>query len=173
MSFRFLLTRPLFRYLLPLALVLAPGSAWAQVPENLVCERISELTRTYLHKHISFHYVNDELRQRVTDNYVKRLDPSKTLYLSSEVRPLKEKVSRSLQQIWEGNCSSLQEIQADQIIKAKETLNRILAQHTGQSYETVSADGERDKYFTAEEAKAYGLVDEVFEHAPDTKKDAS
>ena len=64
-------------------------------------------------------------------------------------------------------------IQADQIIKAKETLNRILAQHTGQSYETVSADGERDKYFTAEEAKAYGLVDEVFEHAPDTKKDAS
>jgi len=64
-------------------------------------------------------------------------------------------------------------IQADQIIKAKETLNRILAQHTGQPYETVSADGERDKYFSAEEAKAYGLVDEVFEHTPDTKKDAS
>ncbi len=64
-------------------------------------------------------------------------------------------------------------IQADQIIKAKETLNRILAQHTGQPYETVAADGERDKYFSAEEAKAYGLVDEVFEHTPDTKKDAS
>ncbi len=64
-------------------------------------------------------------------------------------------------------------IQADQIIKAKETLNRILAQHTGQPYETVAADGERDKYFTSEEAKAYGLVDEVFEHTPDTKKDAS
>ena len=64
-------------------------------------------------------------------------------------------------------------IQADQIIKAKETLNRILAQHTGQPYETVAADGERDKYFSADEAKAYGLVDEVFEHTPDTKKDAS
>lgn len=64
-------------------------------------------------------------------------------------------------------------IQAEQIIKAKETLNRILAQHTGQTYEIVAADGERDKYFTAEEAKAYGLVDEVFEHAPDKKKDAS
>lgn len=64
-------------------------------------------------------------------------------------------------------------IQAEQIIKAKETLNRILADHTGQSFETVAADGERDKYFTADEAKAYGLVDEVFEHATDSKKDAS
>ena len=44
-----------------------------------------------------------------------RLDPSKTLYLNSEIPPLKEKVRQSLQQIWEGNCSSLQEIQQDQI----------------------------------------------------------
>ena len=64
-------------------------------------------------------------------------------------------------------------IQADQIIKAKDTLNKILSEHTGQPYETVAADGERDKYFSANEAKAYGLVDEVFEHTPDTKKDAS
>jgi ATP-dependent Clp protease protease subunit len=63
-------------------------------------------------------------------------------------------------------------IQAEQIIKSKETLNHILARHTGQPYETVAADGERDKYFNAKEAKEYGLVDEVFEHAPD-KKDAS
>ncbi len=60
-------------------------------------------------------------------------------------------------------------IQAEEIIKSKETLNRILANHTGQDYETVSADSERDKYFTADEAKAYGLVDEVFEF-PESKK---
>lgn len=115
MNFRFRLFRSLSGCLLLSTLLLAPGSALAAVSENLVCDRISELTRTYLHKHISFHYVNDELRQRVTDNYVKRLDPSKTLYLSSEIPGLKEKVRRSLQQIWEGNCTSLQEIQEDQI----------------------------------------------------------
>ncbi|MCH2140285.1 MAG: ATP-dependent Clp protease proteolytic subunit [Phycisphaerales bacterium] len=64
-------------------------------------------------------------------------------------------------------------IQAEEIIKAKETLNRILAEHTGQPYETVAADSERDKYFSADQAKAYGLVDEVFEfpQSKGTKKD--
>jgi ATP-dependent Clp protease protease subunit len=52
-------------------------------------------------------------------------------------------------------------IQAEQIGKSKAELVRILARHTGQTEERVRADGERDKFFTAEEAKAYGLVDEV------------
>lgn len=60
-------------------------------------------------------------------------------------------------------------IQAEEIIKSKATLNRILAEHTGRPYETVAQDGERDKYFSAAEAKEYGLVDEVFEY-PDVKK---
>ena len=71
-----------------------------------------------------------------------------------------------------GGQTSDVKIQADQIMKSKETLNRILAEHTGQSYETVAADAERDKYFTATEAKAYGLVDEVFEHTVESKKGA-
>ncbi len=52
-------------------------------------------------------------------------------------------------------------IQAEQIIKAKDELNRIVADHTGQSVEQVKRDAERDKYFDAEQAKRYGLVDEV------------
>ncbi|MBC23539.1 MAG: ATP-dependent Clp protease proteolytic subunit [Phycisphaerae bacterium] len=59
-----------------------------------------------------------------------------------------------------GQTSDIQ-IQAEQIIKAKRTLNEILANHTGQDVEQVERDGERDKYFSAEEAKAYGLVDVV------------
>ena len=61
-----------------------------------------------------------------------------------------------------GQTSDIQ-IQAEQIINAKRTLNEILARHTGQSFEQVAKDGERDKFFTAQEAKDYGLVDEVFE----------
>ncbi len=52
-------------------------------------------------------------------------------------------------------------LQAEQIIKTKALLNGILAKHTGQSMEQIKEDSERDKYFSAEEAKAYGLVDEV------------
>ena len=69
-----------------------------------------------------------------------------------------------------GQTTDIQ-IQAEQIIKAKVTLNTIIASHTGQSLETVSTDGERDKYFTADEAKEYGLVDEVFSLQDDKKKD--
>jgi ATP-dependent Clp protease protease subunit len=60
-----------------------------------------------------------------------------------------------------GQTTDIQ-IQAEQIIKAKQTLNEIIARHTGQSVEQVAEDGDRDRYFTAEEAKEYGLVDEVF-----------
>ena len=69
-----------------------------------------------------------------------------------------------------GQTTDIQ-IQAEQIINAKVTLNTIIAQHTGQKLETVSADGERDKYFTAEEAKEYGIVDEVFSMQDEKKKD--
>ena len=57
-------------------------------------------------------------------------------------------------------------LQAEQIIKSKQTLSRIIAENTGQSYDRVVADSERDKYFSAEEAKEYGLVDEVLVSAP-------
>ena len=53
-------------------------------------------------------------------------------------------------------------IQAEQIIKAKQTLNEIMARHCGQPVERIAEDGERDRYFDAQEAKEYGLVDEVF-----------
>jgi len=61
-----------------------------------------------------------------------------------------------------GQTTDIQ-IQAEQIIKAKQTLNEIIARHTGQTVEQVAEDGDRDRYFTAKEAKAYGLVDEVFQ----------
>ena len=53
------------------------------------------------------------------------------------------------------------EITAKQIIKIKERLNNILAKHTSQSLEKISRDTDRDFYLTAEEAKEYGIIDEV------------
>lgn len=52
-------------------------------------------------------------------------------------------------------------IVAEQILKTRERLNQILADNTGKPLEVIAEDTERDNYMTAEEAKAYGLVDEV------------
>ncbi|WP_139652824.1 ATP-dependent Clp protease proteolytic subunit [Raoultibacter phocaeensis] len=52
-------------------------------------------------------------------------------------------------------------IVADFMFKTRERLNKILADNTGQSLETIQNDTERDNYMTAEEAKAYGLVDDI------------
>lgn len=57
-------------------------------------------------------------------------------------------------------------IQAEQIIKSKNELIKILARHTGQTEERVRKDGERDRFFDADEAKQYGLVDEVIQEPP-------
>jgi ATP-dependent Clp protease, protease subunit len=63
-------------------------------------------------------------------------------------------------------------IQADEIINLKKVLNKLFAKHTGQSLDKVARDTDRDHFMSAEEAKKYGLVDEVVESlkdATDTK----
>ena len=62
-----------------------------------------------------------------------------------------------------GQATEIQ-IVAEQILKTKEKLNRMLAENTGQPLEVISADTERDNWMTADEAKAYGLIDEVIKN---------
>jgi ATP-dependent Clp protease, protease subunit len=59
-----------------------------------------------------------------------------------------------------GQSSDL-EIQAREILRMRTAMERVIAQHTGKDEEQVRIDVERDKFFTADEAKEYGLVDEV------------
>jgi ATP-dependent Clp protease protease subunit len=58
------------------------------------------------------------------------------------------------------------EIQAKEILKTREMLNQILAQHTGQPIERIAKDTDRDFYMNAQEAKEYGLVDEILTRPP-------
>ena len=60
----------------------------------------------------------------------------------------------------QGQATEIQ-IVADMIIKTRKKLNQILADRTGQPLEVIERDTERDNYMSAEEAKAYGLIDEV------------
>jgi len=59
-----------------------------------------------------------------------------------------------------GQASEI-EITAKQIIRIKEEMNKILSKHTGQSLAKISKDTDRDFYLSAEEAKEYGVIDEV------------
>ena len=69
-----------------------------------------------------------------------------------------------------GQATEIQ-IVAENILKTKKKLNEILAKNTGQDYEKVVEDTERDNFMSAEEAKAYGLIDEIVVRRSDTKED--
>jgi ATP-dependent Clp protease protease subunit len=56
------------------------------------------------------------------------------------------------------------EIHAREVIELRRRLDEIIAQHTGQSFEKVTKDTERDYFMSAEEAKEYNIVDRVIEH---------
>ena len=62
-----------------------------------------------------------------------------------------------------GQATEIQ-IVADMILKTRKKLNETLAANTGQPFEVIARDTERDNYMSAEEAKAYGLIDSVIEH---------
>ncbi len=77
-----------------------------------------------------------------------------------------------LHQPWGGVSGQAADIkiQAEQILKAKAMINEILARHTGQPVEKIAAETERDRYMNADEAKEYGLIDEVL-HEEDKEED--
>ena len=60
----------------------------------------------------------------------------------------------------QGQASEIQ-IAAEHILKTRQKLNEILAANTGQTLETISRDTDRDNFMSAEQAKEYGLIDEV------------
>ncbi len=68
-------------------------------------------------------------------------------------------------QPWGGTTGSASDIsiQAKEILRIKDDLNRILSKHTGQDFEKIQGDTDRDFFMKAGEAKEYGLIDEVIE----------
>lgn len=72
-----------------------------------------------------------------------------------------------------GGTASDIEIQAENLEFTKRAIERITAEHTGQSEETIRRDGDRDRWFTAEQAREYGLVDKVVESLADIRPASS
>ena len=71
---------------------------------------------------------------------------------------------------FQGQASDI-DIHAREILQARERLNKILSDHTGQTLESIKNDTERDKFMSAIEAKEYGLIDEVLEERANVIED--
>ena len=72
----------------------------------------------------------------------------------------------------QGQSTDIQ-IQAKEILKIRTRLQEIYVKHTGQTYDTVDTALERDNFMSAEEAKAWGLIDEVYEKRPEPVAEAA
>jgi ATP-dependent Clp protease protease subunit len=70
---------------------------------------------------------------------------------------------------FQGQASDI-EIQAKEILRMKDTLNRILVKHTGKNLEQIQRDTDRDFFMTGEEAKVYGIIDHVITNRDDLDK---
>jgi ATP-dependent Clp protease protease subunit len=70
---------------------------------------------------------------------------------------------------FQGQASDF-EIHAKEILSIKEKMNRLMAEHTGQEYEKVAQDTDRDNFLSATDAMEYGLIDQVLSSRPDTSQ---
>jgi ATP-dependent Clp protease protease subunit len=68
-----------------------------------------------------------------------------------------------------GGTAADVEIYADQLDRIGTTLTALIAEHTGQPVETVERDSRRDRWFSAEQARAYGLIDHILEQVDDVR----
>jgi ATP-dependent Clp protease protease subunit len=71
-----------------------------------------------------------------------------------------------------GGTASDIRIQAEQSLHIKSTMQKLIAEHTGQSLEQIESDSDRDRWFTAEQAKDYGFIDHVYPSAAQLPSDA-
>ena len=71
---------------------------------------------------------------------------------------------------FQGQASDF-EIHAREILSIKEKMNRLMAKHTGQDYEKIARDTDRDNFLSAQEAMEYGLVDQVLSSRPESQTD--
>ena len=67
---------------------------------------------------------------------------------------------------YQGQATDI-DIHAKEILRIKQELNQIMAKHSGQEFDRVAQDTERDNFMSAEEAKQYGLIDDVIEQRPE------
>jgi carboxyl-terminal processing protease len=104
-----------FRWL-PIVLLLLGSAGPAAAESQLQCRTIHGLARAFLQNHVQFQELDEELERRTIETYVRRLDPTRTLMLESEVQAARDQLKGIFERIQKGDCETLLSLK-DQLVK--------------------------------------------------------
>jgi len=114
-----------------LATTAVPGPASA----GLRCSDISDLITIYFQKHIRYHELNEELRHRTIENYLRRLDPQRVLFLEADVEKISESLKNIFHETEKGDCSRLRDLQQEVVSRHREVEGFVRGFVGGDGYE--------------------------------------
>ncbi len=114
--------------------LLAPTGAIAYNAPELTCARSWDLIQSLLKRHISFRGLDTELRKRAIDAYIERIDPSKTLFLSGEIKQIRNQLKGVFFAVQNGECELLDNIQRDLEGRYERMQNEVTAYVSREDY---------------------------------------
>ena len=112
----------------------APFGAEAYKTQELNCSNSWDLVQSLLKRHISFRGLDTELRSRAIDAYIERIDPSKTLFLSKEIKTLRGRLKGVFFAVQNGECDLLDDIQIDLVKRYERMQNDVTAFVSAEDY---------------------------------------
>ncbi len=114
----------LLTFALLAAAALVPLAA-APAAAALTCSDISDLSSLYFQKHIHYRQLSDELRTRTVENFMRRIDPQRVLYLAAEAEALEASLLRVFDETGQGDCKRLRKLQHDLVARHGEVENLV------------------------------------------------
>jgi carboxyl-terminal processing protease len=109
----------------------SPAAQAAEARPGIKCAQVQDLVEAYLHAHYLHRRLNEDLKARTVDKFVKALDSTRTLLLESDVAQLKKEVAAAFPQVLEGQCGALDGAYTKVVERAKEArdfVKKFLAQ---------------------------------------------
>ncbi|MEM9174333.1 MAG: carboxy terminal-processing peptidase [Myxococcota bacterium] len=120
-------------------LVLAPSGAQAYKQPELTCSTSWDLLQALLKRHISYRGLDTEIRERAIDAYLEKIDPSKTLFLSGEIKDLRRKLAGVFFALQNGECDLLDTIEMD-LVKRYERMEEDVRQFVSDEEYALDTD---------------------------------
>jgi carboxyl-terminal processing protease len=100
--------------------LLATTAVSRSASAGLGCGDIPDLITIYFQKHIRFHQLSEELRHRTIENYLRRLDPQRVLFLEADVEEISDSLENIFHETEKGDCSRLRELQQEVVSRHRE-----------------------------------------------------
>ena len=105
---------------------------------RIACSDLSDLTTLFFQKHLRFHTLSPELRTRAAQNFIRRFDPQRVLFLESDIERLEDQLVESFSETRSGNCRPLSDIHQEVVGRSREVEGFVRGYVGGDDYELDS-----------------------------------